>query len=114
LGEDFEKECASYFEREILQFLPKGVYFEKDNENVEGTKGDFIYRETLSDDYQFSIMFEMKNQKLEQNKGVKHSAYFKAADSNRIKKNCKYAIIVSTLEPTDEFAIKQVRDYTDM
>jgi hypothetical protein len=124
LGEDFEKECSNFFENNILVFLPKDVYFEKDTKLVKedgenkASKGDFLYREKFDkstpNGQDFSIMFEMKNQKLEQEKGVPNSKYLSQANKNRIKKECKYAVIVSTLEPDDSFAIKEARGYENV
>jgi hypothetical protein len=33
---------------------------------------------------------------------------------NRNKKNCKYAVIVTTLDPDKNFTIKKVKDFSDM
>ena len=40
VGESLEVYCSDLFEKNLRPLMPK-VYFEKDNEVVEGTKGDF-------------------------------------------------------------------------
>lgn len=99
IGESLEQYCSDAFERERNDKYPN-AYFEKDTENVEGTKGDFIFRdysdETKEDEI-VSIMFEMKNQK--EDGSTKNESHFKKLDSDRKKKNCEYAVLVSTLEP---------------
>ena len=42
-------------------------------------------------------MFEMKNQK--EDGDTKNESHLKKLDSDRIKKKCEYAVLVSTLEP---------------
>ena len=61
VGETLEQHCEQEFNK--LRSLFRGVYFEKDNDVVDGTKGDYIYRETDNDGIEIiSIMFEMKNE----------------------------------------------------
>ena len=61
LGETLEQHCLTVFRQHRDEF-PNAV-FGKDNEVVEGTKGDFVYRETSDDGIEvLSIMFEMKHE----------------------------------------------------
>ena len=99
IGESLEQYCHDEFELNRLSSYPN-AYFEKDNEVVGGTKGDFIYRDYTEEDKEnemVSIMFEMKNQK--EDGDTKNETHLKKLDSDRTKKNCEYAVLVSTLEP---------------
>ena len=99
LGENLEKYCHDAFD-EIRAVSYPNAYFEKDNTVVEGTKGDFVFRDYSDDDSEnemVSIMFEMKNQK--EDGDTKNESHFKKLDADRKKKNCEYAVLVTTLEP---------------
>ena len=99
IGESLEQYCREIFEMNRATAYPN-AYFEKDNEVVGGSKGDFIFRDYTDDDKEneiVSIMFEMKNQK--EDGDTKNESHFKKLDSDRTKKKCEYAVLVSTLEP---------------
>lgn len=102
LGESLEQHCEIEFNKIRATAFPNAE-FHKDNESVEGTKGDYIFRE-FSDDGEelLSIMFEMKTEAQESEFKKKNSAHFKKLDSDRRKKNCEYAVLVSTLEEGNE------------
>ena len=62
IGESLEQHCLISFNQVRMMAFPR-AYFEKDNEVVEGTKGDFVYREETEDGLPLlSILFEMKNE----------------------------------------------------
>lgn len=63
LGENLEQHCQNEFNNVRMSMFPF-AYFEKDNEAVEGTKGDYVYRDYESQDGAeiVSIMFEMKDE----------------------------------------------------
>ena len=101
LGETLEQHCMTVYRQHRDEF-PYAT-FEKDNEVVEGTKGDFVFRETLLEGVEFlSIMFEMKNEADDTVKKHKNEDFLAKLDKDRQKKNCEYAVLVSTLEPDDE------------
>ena len=57
-----EQHCEIEFNRLRPTAFPR-AYFEKDNEVVEGTKGDFVFRDFDEEGNEIvSIMFEMKNE----------------------------------------------------
>jgi hypothetical protein len=102
IGETLEQHCENQFNLIRHTAFPKAE-FGKDNEVVEGTKGDYIFREKdESDNEILSIMFEMKNEADETKKGKKNNDFLKDLDSDRNKKGCEYAILVSMLEPESE------------
>ena len=97
LGESLEQYCHDAFD-EIRAVAYPNAYFEKDNDASDGSKGDFIFRDFIDDIEVTSIMFEMKNQKDDTEHKHKNSDFFKKLDADRTKKNCEYAVLVSTLE----------------
>ncbi|WP_077598087.1 DUF2130 domain-containing protein [Olsenella urininfantis] len=105
LGESLEQHCAQEFDawrsKDPASF--KNISFEKDNEAVEGTKGDFVYREFDDEGRELlSIMFEMKNEELSSTNKKTNESHMAKLDRDRQKKGCEYAVLVSTLEPESE------------
>ena len=101
VGETLEQHCANEFAR-IRPYFPN-AYFEKDNEVIEGTKGDFVFRDSSEDGVEYvSIMFEMKNENDETATKHKNEDFLKKLDEDRRKKNCEFAVLVSLLEPESE------------
>ncbi len=101
LGETLEEHCAIEFEQSLRPHMPE-VYFDKDNTVVEGTKGDFIFRDFVDGVEYISIMFEMKNEADESKTKKKNVDFLDKLDKDRRKKGCEYAILVSTLESDNE------------
>ena len=92
--------CHEEFEANLRPMLPK-AYFEKDNDVVDGTKADFIFRDYADDGTEYiSITFEMKNESDETDAKHKHKNedFLKKLDEDRRKKKCDYAVLVSMLE----------------
>ncbi len=104
LGETLEQHCALEFEQKLRSFYPR-AYFEKDNDVVGGTKGDFIFRDYAegSELEYISIMFEMKNEADTTSTKHRNEDFLKKLDEDRRKKGCEYAVLVSLLEPDNEF-----------
>lgn len=103
IGETLEQHCALEFEQKLRTFYPR-AYFEKDNDVVGGTKGDFIFRDYADDgelEY-ISIMFEMKNESDTTSTKHRNEDFLKKLDEDRRKKGCEYAVLVSLLEPDNE------------
>lgn len=102
IGESLEVHCATLYELFMRFALPQ-ARFEKDNEVVDGTKGDFIFRDYAADGTEYvSIMFEMKNEADTTATKHKNEDFFKKLDEDRRKKKCEYAVLVSMLEPENE------------
>jgi len=98
VGESLELYCSNEFNK-IRMTGFQNVYFEKDNDAGDGTKGDFIYRELAEDGTELlSIMFEMKNEMESTVNKHKNEDFFAKLDKDRTKKNCEYAVLVSLLE----------------
>ncbi len=102
VGESLEQHCLTEFNRIRTAAFPR-AYFEKDNEVVEGSKGDFVFKDydEFGTEY-ISIMFEMKNESDISSTKHKNEDFFKRLDENRKKKGCEYAVLVSMLEPESE------------
>ncbi len=105
VGESLERHCENEFNRIRTQAYPHAS-FEKDNEAVEGTKGDYIFRDYDEQGTELlSIMFEMKTEEeLSSARSRKRNEdHLKKLDADRTKKGCEYAVLVSTLEPDNDF-----------
>ena len=107
LGETLEEHCAIEFEQSLRPYMP-GVYFEKDNEVVDNTKGDFVFRDFANGEEYISIMFEMKNEADETKTKKKNEDFLEKLDKDRRKKGCEYAILVSMLESDNELYNKGI------
>lgn len=107
LGETLEEHCAIEFEQSLRPYMP-GAYFEKDNEVVDNTKGDFVFRDFANGEEYISIMFEMKNEADETKTKKKNEDFLEKLDKDRRKKGCEYAILVSMLESDNELYNKGI------
>ena len=101
IGETLEQHCSNVFNGQMRPMFPN-AYFEKDNDSVEGTKGDFIFRDSEDGTEYISIMFEMKNEADTTATKHKNEDFFKKLDDDRKKKGCEYAVLVSLLEQDNE------------
>ena len=102
VGETLEQHCEIEFNKIRATAFPR-AYFEKDNDVVDGTKGDFVFRESDDEGNEIvSIMFEMKNESDDSTHKHKNEDFLKKLDSDRRKKGCEYAVLVTLLEPDNE------------
>ncbi len=101
VGETLEQHCSIQFEQYIRPMMPN-AQFGKDNEVVEGTKGDFVFRDFEDGTEYISIMFEMKNESDTTATKHKNEDFLKKLDEDRKKKNCEFAVLVSLLESDNE------------
>lgn len=101
VGESLEQHCLNQFNSLRMTAFPT-AYFEKDNDAKSGSKGDFIFRESMEGTEFISIMFEMKNEMDETATKHKNEDFFKELDKDRREKKCEYAVLVSMLEMDNE------------
>ena len=101
VGESLEQHCLTQFNSLRMTAFPT-AYFEKDNDAKSGSKGDFIFRESVDGTEFISIMFEMKNEMDETATKHKNEDFFKELDKDRREKKCEYAVLVSLLEMDNE------------
>jgi hypothetical protein len=103
VGETLEQHCETEFNRIRATAFPR-AYFEKDNDARSGSKGDFIFRDADEAGTEIvSIMFELKNESDLTATKSKNEDFLKELDKDRNEKGCEYAVMVSLLEPDNEF-----------
>ena len=97
IGESLETHCSNEFNKVRASMYPN-AYFEKDNDARTGSKGDFIFKDSVDGFEYISIMFEMKNEMDETATKHKNEDFFAKLDKDRNEKGCEYAVLVSMLE----------------
>ena len=102
VGESLEVHCENEFNKIRATAFPQAE-FKKDSTVIDGTKGDYIYRDFVEQVETISILFEMKNQVETTEQKTKNSQHFDKLDRNRKKKNCEYAVLVSLLETDSDY-----------
>lgn len=102
VGETLEQHCETEFNR-LRATGFQNAYFEKDNDARNGSKGDYIYRETDDAGVEIiSIMFEMKNEGDETATKKTNESFLAELHKDRTEKKCEYAVLVSLLEADSE------------
>jgi hypothetical protein len=110
IGESLEQHCETEFNK-MRATAFKNAYFEKDSEIREGSKGDYIYREHDADGNEIiSIMFDMKNESDDTVMKKKNIDFLDKLHKDRIAKKCEYAVLVSLLEPENDFYNSGIAD----
>lgn len=102
VGETLEQHCATLFEQQQSLGMYPDALFEKDNNVVEHSKGDFIFRDFVDGNEYVSIMFEMKNEMDATATKHKNDDFLEKLDRDRQRKGCEYAVLVSMLEQDSE------------
>ena len=117
IGESLEQHCETQFNLMRADGL-KNATFVKDNNLKNGTKADYLLKVFSDDQIEVaSAIFGMKNETHSDSKKKKNSDFFEKLDKDRKDKNCKYAILVSALEPQNDFynrGIVEISDYPYM
>ena len=102
IGETLEQHCENTFNQVRMMAFPNAE-FHKDNDVVDGTKGDYVFRELDESGVEVvSIMFDMKNEDDASVNRKKNEDHLKKLDKDRRDKGCEYAVLVSTLEPESD------------
>lgn len=104
IGETLEQHCEMEFNRWRATAF-RNAEFHKDNDVVDHSKGDYVFREVDEDGVEVvSIMFEMKNEDEASAASSRHknADFFKKLDQDRRNKGCEYAVLVSLLESESE------------
>ena len=111
VGENLEQHCQNEFNGVRAGQFPF-AYFEKDNTAVEGTKGDYIYRDFDAPDGTeiISIMFEMKDEQDGSTNKRTVESHLKKLDEDRRKKGCEYAVLVTLLEADNDLYNRGIVD----
>jgi hypothetical protein len=110
VGESLEQHCLNEFNR-LRATAFKNAVFEKDTDVKEGSKGDFIYRESDAEGNEIiSIMFDMKTESDGTAAKKKNEDFLDKLDKDRIAKKCEYAVLVSLLELDNDFYNSGIAD----
>ena len=125
-GENLETFCDNLV-KEQMQNGFVNCTWEKDNSvvkdegEVKGSKADYIFKIFVDESHEekdllTSICLDMKDENPDSKIKQTNDKYYKQLDTNRKKKNCKYAVLVSNLEldKTNFIPILKVREYEDM
>lgn len=108
IGEDLEAWCNN----EVMSYMQNGLLnctWTKDNKVVKnegdekGTKADYIFKIYANEAHNknellTSICLDMKDENPDSKTKQANEHYYKKLDENRIKKGCKYSVLVSNLE----------------
>ena len=126
IGEGLETWCnnemTSYMQNGFLNCKwYKDNLVVKDEGEATGSKADYIFKiyaseECNENELLAGVCLEMKDENPNSIHKKKNADYLPALHKNRVKKGCKYAILVSNLEldnPND-LPILKVRDFEDM
>lgn len=126
IGENLESWCDDAFRQAQSLGAFANTVWEKDNTCVKeegesgyGTKADYIFRSYSDSDHRIEIAsacLDMKSENPDSVNKKKNSDYFKKLDSDRKKKNCEYAILVSELElrSDNDVPVYKVQEYQNM
>lgn len=125
-GEDLEAWC----DNEVISYMQNGLFnctWTKDNKVVKGegedkgSKADYIFKVYASEAHDekellTSVCLDMKDENPDSKIKQTNEHYYKKLEENRIKKDCKYAVLVSNLElaKPNVLPIFKVRDYENM
>ncbi len=125
-GEDLEAWCNN----EVVSYMQNGLpncTWIKDNEVIveegetKGSKADYIFRIYATSAHKeeellAAVCLDMKDENPDSKNRKTNTSYYAALDKNRIKKGCKYAVLVSNLETDkpNDLPIFKVSEYQDM
>lgn len=125
-GEELEAWC----DNEVISYMQNGLFnctWTKDNKVVKnegeekGSKADYIFKVFASEAHNenellASVCLDMKNENPESKIKQTNEHYYKKLEENRIKKGCKYSVLVSSLEldKPNILPIFKVREYENM
>lgn len=125
-GEDLEAWCHN----EVVSYMQNGLSnctwvkdnkVIKDEDESKGSKADYIFNiyadeKHLNNELLTNVCLDMKDENPDSINKKSNSDYYKQLDKNRIKKECKYAVLVSNLEADkpNDLPMFKVNEYKDM
>ncbi|MFP4479067.1 MAG: DUF2130 domain-containing protein [Candidatus Izemoplasmatales bacterium] len=126
MGEELETWVNQEYQSYALNGFETCTW-EKDNESIKlpgearGTKADYIFRVYASEekkdvDELSSVACEIKSEDPGSTHKKKNADHYEKLHKDRIKKNCKYALLISELEwdSVNDAPIRKVQDYDKM
>ncbi|MBQ8292343.1 MAG: DUF2130 domain-containing protein [Bacilli bacterium] len=126
IGERLEHWCENEYEQYSLNGFENCEFYKdnksiKNEEETKGTKADYIFKvyadSSLNEKKMLtSVACEMKSEDPSSVNKKKNADHYKKLDSDRKKKECEYALLVSELEWNDanDVPIKKVKEYEKM
>ncbi|KEZ22302.1 DUF2130 domain-containing protein [Ureaplasma diversum] len=123
MGQEFEDWFKNQFERQfsfneriVLKPVTKS---KKDSSDEKATKGDFLLEifendNRKPDELLLNVLFELKTQDDHSENKKKNKDHIDKLDKDRKKEKAQFAILVSELEPEDDFIFKKVKEHDDM
>ncbi len=126
MGEDLEKWCNEEYESYALTGFNNAKWYKdnialKDEDEEKASKADYIFEVYSSNDFKkedllTSVCCEIKNEGIDSIYKKKNSDHYAKLDKDRKKKNCEYALLISTLEQgsNNDAPIKKVQGYEKM
>jgi hypothetical protein len=113
IGEDLEQYCFNKFNEIQSNGGYPNATLEKDNEVVEGTKADFIFRDYDNNNNEIiSILFEMKNESDTTATKHKNEDFLDKMEKDRKKKGCDFSVLVSMLEQDNDHFNNGIVDFS--
>lgn len=125
-GEDLEAWC----DNEVISYMQNGLFnctWTKDNKVIKnegeekGSKADYIFKVYASEAHNenellTAVCLDMKDENPDSKTKQTNEHYYKKLEENRIKKGCKYSVLVSNLEldKPNIIPIFKVRGYENM
>lgn len=120
IGEDLETWCDNEYHTQAIAGL-SNVTWEKDNEVINRTKADFIYKvyatsEKREEELLTSVILEMKSEDPESTNQQDINRMLEKLNKDRNNKDIEYAFLVSELGQTsnNSLPIKRVLEYEKM
>lgn len=126
IGEKLEDWCNNEYQSYALNGFDTATW-EKDNiavkdaDDMRGTKADYLFKvyaspDKLPEELLTSVVCEMKSEDPNSVHKKKNSDHFKKLDTDRNKKNCEYALLISELEwdSTNDSPIRKAFEYEKM
>ena len=101
IGEDLEHYVENEF-RKIMPYMFAEAEFIKDNDQSQGSKGDFIFRQYHEGVEVLSVMIDCKDEADVSKNKKRNSDHFAKLDRDREQKRCEYAFLVSMLEKEND------------
>lgn len=110
LGEELENFISSEYNNYFG--IISDCDLSKTNKSIEGTKPDFLFKvfNPKTNDVLGSVTIEAKTQQSVSESSKKNKDHFSKLERDRKNNFSEYSLLISELEPTDDFLIKKVND----
>lgn len=110
IGEEFENWIYSQMQKHFSFY--NDVKFRKITKTIENEKADFLFEIINDGEIVDNVVIEAKTA---ENEGkTKNANHFAKLNKAYINNHSSFAILVTELEPNDEFTIRKINDYENM